>query len=147
MVTIIPSYMYSIFAALVVGTILVSSCTLLMVNIRNEAVHQQLANVDEYVATQSLILITHSAQSGQNATQFLALPSQIGNREYWISIANDSVNVWVGSGLGSTVIQNQTEISIPADVAASGVYVSGWGRPMLLCEFQNQTVTLTLTSE
>ena len=69
MVTIIPSYMYSIFAALIVGTIIVSSCSLSMVNVKNEAENQQLANVDEYVAAQSLTLITHVTEDGQNATQ------------------------------------------------------------------------------
>ena len=90
------------FAALIVGTIIVSSCSLSMVNMKNEAVNQQLTNVDEYVATQSLTLITHAIEDNQNATQFLDLPSQIGNQEYWISIANDSSSAWVESGFGST---------------------------------------------
>ena len=146
MVTIIPSYMYSIFAALIVGTIIVSSCSVSMVNIRNEAENQQLTNVDEYVAAQSLTLITHVTEDGQNTTQFLDLPSQIGNQEYSISIANDSSSAWVESGFGSTV-QNQPQIYIPAEINASGTFVSGWGRAFLQCYCENQTVTLTLTSE
>ena len=102
MVTIIPSYVYSIFAALIVGTIIVSSCSLSMVNLKNEAENQQLANVDEYVAAQSLTLIAHVTEDGQNTTQFLDLPSQIGNQEYSISIANDSSSAWVESGFGAT---------------------------------------------
>ena len=51
MVTIIPGYVYSIFAALIVGAIIVGSCSVSMVNVRNEAENQQLANVDEYVAS------------------------------------------------------------------------------------------------
>jgi hypothetical protein len=147
MVTIIPSYMYSIFAALIVGTIIVSSCSLSMVNIRNEAKSQQLANIDEYVAAQSLTLITHVTEDGQNTTQFLDLPSQIGNQEYTISIANDSSSAWVESGFGTNVTQSQPQIYIPAEINASGTFVSGWGRAFLQCYYQNQTVTLTLTSE
>jgi hypothetical protein len=146
MVTIIPSYVYSIFAALIVGTIIVSSCSLSMLNLRKEAENQQLANVDEYVAAQSLNLIAHVTEDGQNTTQFLDLPSQIGNQEYSISIANDSFNAWVESGFGSFV-QSQPQIYIPAEVNASGTFVSGWGRPFLQCYCQNQIVTLTLTSE
>ena len=146
MVTIIPSYVYSIFAALIVGTIIVSSCSVSMVNVRNEAENQQLANIDEYVAAQSLTLITHVTEDGQNTTQFLNLPSQIGNHEYSIRIANDSSSAWVESGFG-TAVQSQPQIYIPAEVTASGTFISGWGRAFLQCYYQNQTVTLTLTSE
>ena len=146
MVTIIPSYVYSIFAALIVGTIIVSSCSLSMVNLRNEAENQQLTNVDEYVAAQSLTLITHVTEDGQNTTQFLDLPSQIGNQEYSICLANDSSSAWVESGFGATV-QSQPQIYIPAEINASGTFVSGWGRAFLQCYCENQTITLTLTSE
>ena len=142
MVTIIPSYMYSIFAALIVGTIIVSSCSVAMLNLRTEAEKRQLFNVDEYVATQSLILATHVTEEGQNSTQFLDLPTQIGNREYSISLANDSFGAWVESGFGASV-NGSIQISIPADIAASGTYVSGWGRAVLQCCYQNQTITLT----
>jgi hypothetical protein len=147
MVTIIPSYMYSIFAALIVGTIIVSSCSLSMVNIRNEAKSQQLANIDEYVAAQSIALITHVTEDGQNTTQFLDLPSQIGNQEYTISIANDSFSAWVESGFGANVTQSQPQIYIPAEISASGTFVSGWGRAFLQCYYQNQTAILTLNSK
>ncbi len=146
MVTIIPSYIYSIFAALIVGTIIVSSCSLSMINIKNEAESQQLANIDEYVAAQSLTLITHVTEDGQNTTQFLDLPSQIGNQEYSICIANDSSSAWVESGFGAAV-QSQPQIYIPAEISASGTFISGWGRAFLQCYYQNQTVILTLTSE
>jgi hypothetical protein len=146
MVTIIPSYVYSIFAALIVGAIIVSSCSLSMLNVRNEAANQQLANVDEYVAAQSLSLIAHVVEDGQNITEFLDLPSQIGNQEYSISIVNDSSSAWVESGFGAAV-QSQPQIYIQAEINASGTFVSGWGRAFLQCSYQNQIVTLTLTSE
>ena len=147
MVSIIPSYVYSIFAALIVGILLVSSCGLAMVNIKNEAENQQLANIDEYVAAQSLALVAQTIQTNQNITQFLDLPSQIGNQEYCICITNDSSGACVESGFGSTVIANQPQINIPADIVASGTFISGWGWPFLQCTYQNQTVILTLNSE
>ena len=138
--------MYSIFAALIVGTIIISSCSVSMLNIRNEAKNQQLANIDEYVATQSLALITQVTADGQNATIFLDVPSQIGNQEYALSLANDSSTAWVESGFGSTV-QKQPEIYISAEISASGTFISGWGRAFLQCYIENQTIVLTLTSE
>ena len=147
MVTIIPGYMYSIIAALVVGTILVSTCSLAMVNLRNESASQQLRNIDEYVATQSLNLINQAAENDQNITEFLNMPSNIGNREYWICIGNDSSGAWVESGFGATAILGQSQLRIPVNVAASGTFVSGWGRPLLQCYWVNQTVCLTLTGD
>ena len=76
----IPSYVYSLFAALIIGVILVSSCSLSMENIKNQATKQQLTNIDEYVATQCLILVAHATGNIQNLTQFLDVPTQIGHR-------------------------------------------------------------------
>lgn len=146
MPSIIPSYVYSLLAALIVGAIIVSSCSLSTLNIKNEAENQQLTNIDEYVATQSLTLLTHTTEDNQNTTQFLAVPSQIGNQRYWISIANDSSSAWVQSGFGTNVMPSQPRIYIPAKIAASGTFISGSGRAFLQCYSKNQTVTLTLTS-
>ena len=145
MVTIIPGYMYSIFAALIVGTIIVTTCSFAMVNVRNESANQELGNIDEYVAAQSLTLINQVAQSGQNVTEFLNLPSQVGNQEYWVRLANDSTSGWVESGFGTAAIQSLQQLNIPADFSASGTFLSGWGRPFLQCYFANQTVCLTLS--
>ena len=147
MPSIIPSYVYSLFAALIVGTILVSSCSISMTNIKNEAEKQPLTNINEYIVAKSLTLVTRTTQNNQNTTQFLDLPSQIGNQEYWIWIANDSSGAFVESGFGTTVNQNQPRTYIPAETVASGIFISGWGRACLQCSCQNQTITLTLTSE
>lgn len=144
----IPSYVYSLFAALIVGTIIVSSISISMANVKNKADNQQLNNIDEYVATQSLNLLTHVTQTqNQNSSQLLEIPSQIGNQRFWICIANDSSGAWVESGFGITVNLNQPKFSIPVQVDASGMFVSGSGSACLSCYFQNQSVVLTLTGE
>ena len=147
MPSIIPGYVYSIFAALLVGAIIVYACGLSTMNIKNQATNQQLKNIDEYVAAQSLTLLSRASENNQNVTQFLDIPSAIGNQRFWINIANDSSVAWVKSGFGSTVSQNDRQMSIPAHVAASGTFISGSGRAKLECHFENQTATLTLTSE
>jgi len=147
MPTIIPGYVYSLFAALVVGTIVVSSCSLSTVNIRNEAQDQQLVNIDKYVATQGLTLLTHVVEDNQNITQFLEIPSQIGNQRFWIRITNDSSGSWVESGFGTAAFQSDRRIYIPAEITASGIFVSGSGRAVLQCSRVNQTISLTLTQE
>ena len=146
MPTIIPSYVYSLFAAIIVGSIIVYACSLSTLNIRNEAGNQQLSNIDEYVATQSLTLLTHTTEDNQNSTQYLDIPSQVGNQPYWIRIANDSSSAWVESGFGTNVTSSQPHIYIPAQVSASGAFISGSGKALLQCHSENQIVTLTLTN-
>ena len=147
MPTIIPGYVYSLFAALIVGSIIVYSCSLATVNMRNQATNQQLKNIDEYIVAQSLMLLSHTTKDNQNTTQFLEIPSQIGNQIFWIQLANDSSGAWVESGFGTTVTSSEIHINIPATVTASGIFISGSARAMLQCHFENQTATLTLTSE
>jgi hypothetical protein len=145
--SIIPGYVYSIFAAILVGAIIVYACGLSTMYIKNQATNQQLQNINEYVAAQSLTLLSRASENNQNVTQFLDIPSAIGNQRFWINIANDSSVAWVKSGFGSTVSQNDHHMSIPTHVAASGTFISGSGRAKLECHFENQTATLTLTSE
>jgi hypothetical protein len=145
--SIIPGYIYSIFAALLVGAIIVYACSLSTLNVKNQANNQQLRNIDEYVATQSLTLISHTTENNQNTTQFLDIPSDIGNQRFWMLISNDSSGAWVESGFGTTVRSNYPHMSIPAHVDASGTFISGSGRAKLQCHFENQIATLTLTNE
>ena len=146
MPSIIPSYVYSLFAALIVGTIIVCSCSLSTLNIRIEAKNQQLTNISKYVATESLNLLSYTTEDNQNTTHFLDLPSQIGNQIYWVHMACDSAGTRVQSGFGTTVTSSQTQICIPANVVASGTFISSYGRPYLQCTSENQTVTLTIIS-
>ncbi len=147
MPTIIPGYVYSLFAALLVGAIVVYSCSFETLNIKNQATNQQLKNIDDYVAAQSLVLLSHTIQENQNTTQSLDIPSQVGNQIFWIQISNDSSGAWVESGFGTTVTSSALHTAIPASVLASGIFISGSGRAELQCHFENQTATLTLTSE
>lgn len=146
MPSIIPGYVYSLFAALIVGTIIVVACSVQTLSIKNDALNQQLINVDEYVATQSLTLLSHTNENSYTA-QYLEIPSSIGNQIFWIRIANDSARAWVESGFGTNATTSQPQVYIPASVVASGTFISGSGRALLSCHFENQIATLTLSSE
>jgi hypothetical protein len=144
--SIIPGYVYSLFAALLVGIIVVYSCSVATVGIKADADQQQLKNIEQYVAAQTLTLISQTAPD-QNTTQYLDIPSQIGNQRFWINLANDSATAWVESGFGAKVLSSGIHEAIPAQVRASGSFVSGSGRPLLECHFENQIATITLTKE
>jgi hypothetical protein len=146
MPTIIPGYVYSLFAAVLVGAIIVYSCSLVALNIKNQASTQQLKNIDEYVATQSLMALSQTTEENQNTTLFIDVPSQVGNQIFWIQISNDSSGARVESGFGTTASSSDLHTNIPAAVNASGTFISGSGKAILQCHFENQIATLTLTS-
>ncbi|MCW4003119.1 MAG: hypothetical protein NWE95_04310 [Candidatus Bathyarchaeota archaeon] len=147
MPSIIPGYVYSLFAALVVGTIIVAACSAQTLGIKNDALNQQLTNIDEYVAVQSLTLLSQTSGNNYSAKQYLEIPSHIGNQIFWIRIANDSSRAWVESGFGTNATTSQLCVYIPASVVASGTFISNSGRALLSCHFENQIAILTLSSE
>ena len=145
MPSIIPSYIYTLFASIIVGTIVISACGLSTANIKQEAEKQQLSNIAEYVATESLELISHAAAENLTSTLHLDVPQQIGNQRYWIKMANDSAKAWVEVGFGTTVLSSEQLAYIPSEVATSGNYISGSGAAILECFSDSSGVQLNLS--
>ena len=145
MPSIIPSYVYTLFASLIVGTIVVSACSLSTLNVKTEAETQQLTNIAEYVATESLDLISHAISENLTSTLHLNVPQLIGNKMYWIQIANDSARTWVESGFGTTAHSSEQRTYIPMEVSASGTYTSDSGVATLECYSDSVGIHLTLS--
>ena len=145
MPSIIPSYVYTLFASLIVGTIVISACGLSTANIKSEAEKQQLSNIAEYVATESLELIAHATSENLTSTLQLDLPQLIGNQRYWIKLANDSAKTWVEVGFGTTALSSEQHTYIPSEASASGTYISGSSQAMLECYANSAGVHLTLS--
>jgi hypothetical protein len=143
----IPSYLYSLLASLLIGTILVTTVSVEALAIRNEAKTQQLKNVEQYVAAQALSLLSQTTLEGQSTTQYIEIPSAIGNERFWIQLTNNTQSAWVESGFGLNITSTDMTIDLPAKVTVSGSFISGSGRPLLQCHFENQIATLTLTQE
>ena len=145
MPSIIPSYVYTLFASLIVGTIVISACGLSTVNVKHEAEKQQLSNIAEYVATESLELISYATAENLTSTIHLNVPQLIGNQRYWIKVSNDSARTWVEVGFGTTVLSSEQLAYIPSEVVASGTYISGSGAALLECFSDSSGVQLTLS--
>ena len=127
MPTIIPSYVYSLFASVLVSTIIVCACGLSISNVRLQAEEQQLSAVANYVASESMQLLSNNTVDNLTVTVQLDLPSSIGGQRYWVQIANDSATAWVEIGFGTiTELQGQRSF-VPTMVSASGTFVSGSG--------------------
>jgi len=134
MPSIIPSYVYTIVASLIVGTLIVTACGLATVNVKAEAETQQLSNIANYIATKSMALLANTPSDNSNLTTNLDLPTAIGNQRYWIQILNDSSIAWVEAGFGDTVFSSAQLATIPCIISASGIYISGSGPAFLECE-------------
>jgi len=123
--SIIPSYVYTLFASIIVGTLVISMVGLSVANVKSESEGQQLSNIAEYVAVKSLQLTSSSQAGNLTSTTRLDIPSLVGNQRYWIKIQNDSIRAWVEAGFGDAALSSDKRAYIPADLAASGTYVSG----------------------
>lgn len=147
MPSIIPSYIYALFASILVGAIVICACGLSTLNVRHIAEKQQLVNVAEYVATQSNELTLHAIRDNTNSTVYLNVPYAIGNQKYWIQIANDSSKAWVETGFGAAQNYSEQRACIPSEVSASGVYTSFSGTAILECRTDSLGVHLKIYGE
>jgi hypothetical protein len=145
MPSIIPSYVYTLFASLIVGTIVVSACSLSTLNVKTEAENQQLTNIAEYVAAESMDLISHATSENLTSTLHLNVPQLIGNKMYWIQIANDSARTWVEAGFGTTVHSSEQRTYMPMEASATGIYTSSSGVATLECYSDSAGIHLTLS--
>jgi hypothetical protein len=129
--SIIPSYVYTLFACIIVGTILIYASSLSSINVENEANLQELKNIADYVATTSFELVSSSKTNNLTANFMLNIPAIVGDQRYWIQLENDSFRSWVNIGFGTIPQPGEQQTYIPSKVAAFGDYISGAGIPVL----------------
>ena len=144
MPSIIPSYVYTLFASIIIGTLIISMCGLSFANVKREAEKQQLSSIAEYVAVKSMALVSHAPADNLTSTVRLDVPSIVGNQRYWIQILNDSSNTWVEVGFGTTDMSSNQRAYIPSELSASGAYTSGSGAAFLEYYSDSAGVHLTL---
>jgi hypothetical protein len=123
---------------------LICAFTSFSVSIKQDVEVEQLKNILEHVAAQSCELISTTTTNNSSATLQLSLPSNLGEKSYWIQFRNDSSNAWVEGGLASTPVETSLKIYVPGTVNASGLYKSGYGFAELECQLQEGAVYLNL---
>jgi hypothetical protein len=143
--SIIPSYIYTLFASMIVGALLIFAFNATTLPIRNEAEQQQLKHLSEYVATRSCELVSVAAISNMTIRLALNLPTFVGNQRYWLQLKNDSSVTWVESGFGAIFSMTEHRMCVPEQTDASGIYVSGSGAAFLECQASDSTILLRLS--
>ncbi|XHH07911.1 MAG: hypothetical protein ACFCUE_10065 [Candidatus Bathyarchaeia archaeon] len=144
MPSIVPSYIYVLFASVIIGTVIITVCGVSTLDIKNDADKQQLTNLAEYVAAQGNTMILQANRDDANSTIYLNLPSTVGTQKYWIQIQNDTTKAWVTAGFGDIQTSSNQRTYLPANVDASGVYTSYSGLAVLKCETDGSNVKLTI---
>jgi hypothetical protein len=142
--SIIPSYVYALFASAIVGTIIVSACGLSISNVKRQAEEQQLSSITNYIASESLQLISETAPENLTTTILLNLPTSIGGQMYWVRLANDTTTAWVDVGFGIPAEAGGNRMIMPSDVSASGTFRSSSGFALLRCYSDSEGVHLTI---
>ena len=144
MPSIIPSYVYTLFACMVVGALLIGASSLSTINVKNEADLQELKNIADYIAIRSFELVSLTKTNNLTANAILNIPYAVGNQRYWLRLDNDSLRSWVEIGFGVSPQPSGQRTYIPSQVSASGTYTSGAGTPVLEC-YQGYTTYLQIS--
>ena len=140
MPSIIPAYIYTFFATIAVGALLIYASNVSTINIENNAAQQQLKNLAENIAAQSCELVSAATVNNLTIKSTLSIPPTIGNKQYWIQLTNDTSEAWVEVGFGTSPHPTETQTPIPMKASALGDCVSGPGKAFLEC-YTNDTGT------
>ena len=144
MPSIVPSYVYTLFASIIVGTLIITMCGLAVASIKSDAEEQKLSSIVEYVAAEGIKLAAHAPADNLTVTVSLDVPALIGNQRYWLQIQSDSAETWVEAGFGAVIISSEQRAQIPAVSTASGFYLSGSGAVYLTGYSDTEGFHLTL---
>jgi hypothetical protein len=142
--SIIPSYVYTLFACMIVGALLIFASSMSVVNVKNEADLQKLKNIADSVATKALELVSQVKAHNLTVYTLLNVPISVGNQRYWLRLSNDSFRSWVDIGFGTQPQSNEQRAYIPSMILASGTYISGAGIPALRCYVNNSATLLEI---
>ncbi|MFB3890227.1 MAG: hypothetical protein ACE14S_12115 [Candidatus Bathyarchaeia archaeon] len=145
MPSIIPSYIYTLFASIMVGTIVISVCGLSVSGVKHEAEKQHLSRLAEYVAMECTELTSQAPSGNQTFTLYLDLPDLVGNQRFWMRAENDSSRAWIEAGFGAVLLSSGLRVYVPVDGAFSGSFVSGSGVVFVSCQSDASGLHITLS--
>jgi len=142
-------FLYSFLALSMVGIILTAALSSYSGLLKQSSENKQLGDVLKKVGskvTYALMLLTEN-----NATLSLTfqLPSKIGDRYYWIRIANDSSSSWIEGGFGiePRIGEQEYRIYLPRKIYASGTFESRYEIAQLNCSLVGSTPKILLGRE
>ena len=145
MPSIASNYLYSFVALLAVSTLLVGAFSYYTSTLRAIPEIEQLKNILDHVVAKGNELLTLVITTNATVGIVVQLPSNIGQRQYWIQVRNDTSNTWLEGALGRIGESGTTyKVFFPGKASTSGHYISGYGPALLECYMNGSIPQLNL---
>lgn len=146
MPSIIPSYLYTFFALILVGTILIGTFGSFAVSLKQIPEEKMLKNILDYVAAESMELINCVTTMSEKATvkAVLNVPLTINHKQYWLRLNTNSEYAFIEAGLGAIPTRAHFKIYLSTGVSAYGEIIGGFGKALLTCQRTDSRIYLSL---
>lgn len=146
MPSILPGHLYTFVALIAVSGILIFTFMDYTEAVRFSSETRQLKNLVDAISAKCTGVLTLAKTANASAEVFVDMPSSIGNKQYWLSLRNDSRHAWVEGGFGLTpTMVTELRAYIPCGVDASGHYFASHGPARLSCHLQGKTEAIELS--
>ena len=128
-------FIYSLLALLMVGMILTAAFSSYTGLLKQSSENRKLDDVLRKVGSEVFYALTLLTDNNTTLILNFRIPPKIGDRYYWIRIANDSYSSWVEGGFGIEARSEEQEhrIYLPKKVYASGTFESRYEVAQINC--------------
>jgi len=139
-------FLYSLLALFMVGIILTAALASYGGLLKQSSEERQLEDVLKKVGSKAAYALMLLTENNATLSLIFEMPHKIGDRYYWIRIANDSSSSWIEGGFGieSRTGEQEYRIYLPRKIYASGTFESRYGIAQLNCSLINSTLTIAL---
>jgi len=139
-------FLYSFLALSLVGMILTAAFSSYGGLLKQSSETRQLEEVLRKVGSKAAYALMLLTENNAALSLNFELPHKIGDRYYWIRIANDSSSSWVegGFGLESRTGEQEYRIYLPRKIYASGTFESRYGIAQLNCSLVGSNLEIIL---
>ena len=140
-------FFYSFLTMMIVGTILTASFASHANLVRETSEINELNEILVKVASKAEEALSSAVEHGGTVSVVIQLPPKIGNRDYWIRLANDSSRAWVEAGFGRTPRSEDQSyrVYLPGGISASGTFEGRYSRALLICSLNGSVPQITIS--
>lgn len=142
-------YLHSFLALSVVGVILTAAFASYSGSIKQSSENKQLDDVLRMVGAKATYAVALLTENNASFVLKFQIPTKIGDRYYWIRIANDSYSSWIEGGFGIEARDENPDsrVYLPRKIYASGAFESRYEIAQLNCSLTGSVLRITLGRE
>jgi len=142
-------FLFSFLALSMVSVILMAALASYGGILKQSSESKQLEDILRKVGSKVAYALTILTENNATFSLTFQIPTKIGDRYYWIRIANDSSSSWIegGFGLESRTGEQEYRIYLPRKIYASGTFESRYEIAQLNCSLTESTPKILLGRE